>query len=90
MANEEKFDVILMDIQMPILDGISATVQIRKFDILTPILGLTANADEISKQAALAAGMATLVMKPVKSVDLAMAIERAAEAIRTSFSPFNS
>ncbi|KAF8211585.1 CheY-like superfamily [Mycena galopus ATCC 62051] len=41
--NLEKYDLVLMDINMPILDGVSATSMIRKFDAQTPIISMTSN-----------------------------------------------
>ncbi len=60
------YDVILMDIQMPNLDGIEATRKIRASSVKQPaIIALTANAFEQNKEAALAAGMNGFVTKPV-------------------------
>ncbi|EEB96048.1 hypothetical protein MPER_04884, partial [Moniliophthora perniciosa FA553] len=42
--NLEKYDLVLMDIVMPKLDGVSATSLIRKFDHMTPIISMTSNA----------------------------------------------
>ena len=42
-VNMEKYDLILMDVVMPNLDGISATNMIRQFDIATPIISMTSN-----------------------------------------------
>ncbi|RKP09966.1 CheY-like superfamily, partial [Thamnocephalis sphaerospora] len=44
--NIGKYDLVLMDIMMPRLDGMSATAQIRQFDQLTPIVSVTANATQ--------------------------------------------
>jgi two-component system sensor histidine kinase/response regulator len=70
-----------MDFQMPVLDGISATKQIRGLGIKTPIIGLTANADEVAKLEATQAGMCNLIMKPVKGNDLKAIIEKSLEDI---------
>ena len=42
-VNMEKYDLILMDVVMPNLDGISATNMIRQFDLATPIISMTSN-----------------------------------------------
>jgi len=71
-----ELDVVLMDIQMPVLDGLSATRQLRARGISTPIIALTANTDEASRAAAIEAGMDDIVTKPVELATLKMTLER--------------
>lgn len=59
------FDLVIMDLQMPVLDGITATKQLRKLGFLTPIVGLTANAFEEDRRLCLEAGMNEFVAKPI-------------------------
>ena len=67
MAASAPYDLILMDIQMPKLDGIAATWMIRQLPGLnnTPILAMTANAFEDDRQKCLASGMNDFIAKPV-------------------------
>jgi len=59
------FDLILMDVQMPLMDGLKATKYIREnLKILTPIIGLTANAVKSDQQKCLNAGMTAYITKP--------------------------
>lgn len=78
-----EWDLILTDIQMPVLDGVAATRQIRCEErarglASTPIVALTANALSHHAQAYIAAGMNGLVAKPIAFEALVEAISRAA------------
>jgi CheY-like chemotaxis protein len=71
------FDLILMDMQMPEMDGLEATRLIRSEESTShriPILALTANALESDRAACFAAGMVGVVAKPVTSASLAQAL----------------
>jgi CheY-like chemotaxis protein len=79
------WDVILMDIQMPVMDGVTATREIRTFEAAgnlqrTPIIAVTANAMTHQIMAYEAAGMDMVVPKPLDAAKLFEAIERALEA----------
>ncbi|HEX7939818.1 MAG TPA: response regulator, partial [Gemmatimonadaceae bacterium] len=71
----EKFDVILMDLQMPELDGNLATAEIRKLGSQTPIVALTANALPGERERCLAAGMNGYLSKPFKAHELFAVVE---------------
>ena len=66
----QTIDLIFMDIQMPILDGISATKKIRELAIVTPIIALTANAIHGDKERFIKAGMNDYLAKPIISEKL--------------------
>ena len=70
------FDLVLMDIKMPVLDGLEATKKIRKFDTTTPILALTAFAYESDRKKALDAGCNDFISKPLTKNKLYSAIEK--------------
>ena len=59
-------DIILMDLKMPVMNGIDATREIRKKDTHIPIIALTAYVSESDKQRALNAGCADFISKPVR------------------------
>jgi PAS domain S-box-containing protein len=78
-ARDGGFDLILMDIQMPNMDGVEATRAIRALGgqvARTPIIGLTANVMAHQKQAYMAAGMNGVVAKPIAIGDLLTEISR--------------
>ena len=69
IARRETFDAILMDMQMPVLDGLAATGQIKSgggVNKRTPVIALTANALEHHRAAWLAAGVDLFVSKPIE------------------------
>jgi len=71
------YDLILMDIQMPVMDGIEATNQLKKlYDNLPPIVGLSANAFEGDKEKYMNLGMDDYLTKPVKIEDFEILLER--------------
>ncbi len=78
---EEKFDVVLMDVRMPDMDGIEATRIIRARERLTgghvPIVALTANAMQGDRQRCLEAGMDGYMTKPMQAPQLTAAIAQA-------------
>lgn len=67
MAERNDYDLILMDLQMPVMDGFTATLEIRKLPSCaeTPILAMTANAFDEDRQHCLKVGMNGHVAKPV-------------------------
>jgi len=75
MAARKKYDLILMDVQMPIMDGLAASRAIRQAELAdgsrpVPILAMTANAFSEDRQRCLEAGMNDHVAKPVDPQDL--------------------
>lgn len=77
------FDLILMDIQMPDMDGYEATRQIRSLNIKQPtIIAMTANALQEDEQASKNAGMDSYISKPFKTETLKVALKEASLPIR--------
>ncbi|NDY95884.1 response regulator [Wenzhouxiangella limi] len=81
LAGKQAFDLILMDMMMPVLDGLEATRQIRLLEQETgarpcPIIALTANAMKGDREAYLSAGIDGYVAKPVEPASLYAEIER--------------
>lgn len=62
--NEKKYDLVLMDIVMPNLDGVSATSLIRQFDPLTPIISMTSNVESGDVMTYFSHGMNDILPKP--------------------------
>ncbi len=85
LAEVSQFDVILMDIQMPVMDGLTATSKLRdgnSKNANTPIIAMTANAMLGDREACLKAGMNDYVSKPIDPRTLYTAIARAASQSR--------
>jgi PAS domain S-box-containing protein len=71
LIKEQNFDLVLMDIQMPIMDGMEATIFIREnLQIQTPIIALTANAFKHDINLYLKVGMNDIIIKPFDENDL--------------------
>ena len=78
-ASEGGYDLILMDMAMPVMDGLTSASEIRKLPGLsgkTPIVALTANAMESDRQRCLAAGMNDYLAKPLKLESLVKIVSR--------------
>ena len=71
VLQKKSFDLILMDVQMPVMDGFKATKYIREnLKLHTPIIGLTANAVKTDQQKCLNAGMTEYITKPFDADNL--------------------
>ena len=83
LSGSEEFDLILMDVQMPELDGLDATRKIRKREEKSgrhlPIIAMTAHAMKGDRELCLAAGMDGYLMKPIRAEQLFRQIEDATD-----------
>jgi CheY-like chemotaxis protein len=75
IAEQQKFDLILMDIQMPVMDGITATEMLRHRGIDIPIIGLTADAMEENLSRLINAGCNAYLTKPISFKNLQRTLE---------------
>jgi CheY-like chemotaxis protein len=84
VVEQDRFDVILMDIQMPNVDGIAATQMIRKLDDRNrrgiPIIAVTASTLAGDRECCVAAGMNGYVTKPINPKDLCAEVNRLVHA----------
>ena len=85
VSAHQAYDLILMDVQMPVLDGPSATSQIRDLEAQTgrkpvPIVALTANAMVHQVETYFEVGMNDIVAKPIRVPDLLRVIQAVANA----------
>lgn len=80
ILEHQSFDIILMDVQMPVMDGLEATRQIREREKQSgghvPIIAMTANTSPQDRQMCLQAGMDDHIAKPVEINKLFTALQR--------------
>ncbi|MGE0823936.1 MAG: response regulator [Candidatus Binatia bacterium] len=88
MLEKDTFALVLMDVQMPEMDGFTATQAIRQQEEATgkhiPIIALTARAMHGDQERCLAAGMDTYLSKPLQAQQLSAAIERLCPSVSTN------
>jgi len=77
MISHNCYDLIFMDLRMPVMDGLEATRKIRTLNNASgiPVIAMTANALEEDKNRCLAAGMNGFIAKPIKKDDLEQTIK---------------
>ena len=79
----ERFDLVLMDVQMPEMDGFEATARIRKREEATgvhlPVVAMTAHAMQGDRERCLGAGMDAYLSKPINVKDLLAVLEAVQE-----------
>lgn len=75
IVQSEPVDLVLMDMKMPIMDGRTATAEIRKFNTRIPIVALTAHAFEADRLAALEVGCDDYLVKPINGAKLMQALK---------------
>ena len=74
--NRDKYDMILMDLQMPEMDGLKATEKIREIDAIIPVIAMTARSMQEEKEMCFKAGMNDHIAKPIDPDALMATIEK--------------
>lgn len=84
VAQPDAFDIVLMDVMMPVMDGYEATRRIRAITPSLPVIGLTAYALADERERCLSAGMVCHVTKPIDPKELLQTIRHAAHGASTA------
>ena len=71
----ENYDCLLIDNYMNVMDGVTAVIEIRKFNKNIPIIGLTGESSETETLKFKSAGINMILIKPIKSSELASALK---------------
>ena len=79
LLNEKKFDVVVTDLKMPIMDGMDVVDAIRKKDALVPIIIITAYGSVESAEEAVKKGAFDYITKPFRQEQLLISLKRALE-----------
>jgi CheY-like chemotaxis protein len=91
LHQSHEFDVVVMDVQMPVLDGLEATAAIRAAEHatgrLTPIIAMTAHAMKGDRERCLEAGMDAYITKPIDSHELIWLVEQLGAGFSAAHSP---
>ncbi len=86
MISREKFDCLLMDVQMPVMDGLETTAAIRSMERDSghhlPIIAMTAHAMAGDRERCLAAGMDGYITKPINAKDVFATIDHVLKALK--------
>lgn len=78
-------DIVLMDIKMPLMNGLQSTRRIREFNHDIPIIALTANAFDTDRDEALGCGCNDFLSKPLRKADLLLSMFRVSKGIEKKF-----
>ncbi|PIS10017.1 MAG: hypothetical protein COT73_11635 [Bdellovibrio sp. CG10_big_fil_rev_8_21_14_0_10_47_8] len=84
IASHEACDLVLMDLQMPVLDGYMATQQLRAKGFSKPIVALTAHAMDQDRQRCLAGGFTEYLTKPIRAKTLTDVVRKLTSAVPAS------
>ena len=72
----QPYSLVLMDLQMPIMDGLTATIWIRRRGVNTPIIAVSVNSDAKVRRRCIEVGMNDFVVKPVRRADIQRVLDR--------------
>ena len=76
LLSDQVYDLIFMDVQMPIMDGLTTTRWIHQRGVNTPIVAVTNNNDQTSRRRCIQIGMNEILAKPIRRTDLLRILER--------------